>query len=136
VLRSLTGFVNILRTQVLGTALDGISVRNDRAINVAIRDTLVSGGSNGILALAQTANGNVSVSVIRSTIVNTFSGLVSQSSESAATAVFTVSESSISKSGTALVQSGVGAQLRSLGNNAVDQNTANTAGTITAVAPL
>jgi hypothetical protein len=138
-LRSLTGFVNILRTQVLGPAVNGISAINDLAggaINVAIRDTLVSGANIGVLALAQTANGNVNVSVVRSTIVNTVSGLVSQANDPAANSVLTVSESSISKSETALVQSGAGAKLRSLRNNAVDQNTTNTAGTITAVAPL
>ena len=94
-----------------------------------------SGADWGISAQSLNATAGARAHVIRSSVSNSAVG-VSATSAAGGPASVVVSRSKVSGNATGLSQSGAGAVLRSLGNNAITGNTTDTAGTITAVPPM
>ncbi|CAG9933551.1 right-handed parallel beta-helix repeat-containing protein [Candidatus Nitrotoga arctica] len=99
---------------------------------VAISDTLVTGGVNGIEASSGTS-GTSQINVIRATVTDNTVGV--KTSASPGFARINLSDSMVTGNGTGLSQATSGT-LNSLGNNTVTDNTPNTSGTIGSVPPM
>ena len=125
----------IAGVKVIGGA-EGISIQGSPSGSTAtasISDTVVSGTNFGIYAYASNAS-TVNVSVTRSTSSNNAYGIMA---EGAGTTI-TVSNSMVTgNSAYGFYQAASGPPMfRSLGNNTVDQNGANSSGTITVISGL
>ena len=112
---------NISKSKILGSSITGILVQGSGVLNtstVAISDTVVSEGAEGIKAVS-TIGGVISrISVIRSTITNNSAGGILSLTGAAGTALVSVRSSSVTGNGSVgLDQDGAGATLETLGNN-------------------
>jgi hypothetical protein len=123
--------VAIFNSKILGAANAGIYVLGvvaSTTTTVAVSDSLLSGSNVAINAFGYVSSAIVRVSVTRSTLSNNSYGMVVDSGLAAGV----IGNSMVTGNGIALSQSGT-AVLKSLGNNILDQNDANSSGTITGV---
>jgi hypothetical protein len=128
----------VVRSQFLGNTGDGILVGGaggGTTTRASVHRSVVSGAGSDRAVSAQSiaAGANAYVEVTRSSIGNSGQGAVASSTAGGA-AELTINRSKLSGNGTALVQSGSGAVLRSRGNNTLSDNTSDASGTITSLA--
>jgi hypothetical protein len=100
----------------------------------AVSDAIVMGPNIAVYLRANDATGIARASVTRSTLSNNAIGAVSDGN-GPGTVLLTISNSMVTGNDTGLNQSGTGT-LNSLGNNTLDQNNANTVGTITTISSM
>jgi hypothetical protein len=98
-----------------------------------VRDCEFTKAVTAVEASAITASATARLSMHGSSVSGGLYGVVASSSASGANAIATIGASTISGAGTALLQSGAGAVLQTMGNNLIVNNSSNTSGTITPV---
>ncbi len=98
----------------------------------SVNDSIISGINNGVFAVTALAGGFARVFVTRCTIEGVTDALSSTTQGSGSTLV-TVSGSTITNNVNGWKQTGAGSEIKSLGNNHIQDNAGNT-GTLTTVA--
>ncbi|MEQ1777343.1 MAG: right-handed parallel beta-helix repeat-containing protein [Nitrosomonas sp.] len=115
----------ISKSKFLGNTI-GIFAHGVASTTTAtIRDTVVTGGINGILAFSETISANNRINVIRSTVSNNFAGVSSEAHPNG-TALVTISKSIVSENNFGFFMQdvpGASATVTSYGNNTVTNNT-------------
>ena len=105
--------------------------------SATVRDCEFSKVVTAAQAYGTTGSGTARLNVHGSSVSGGTYGVVAYSSTSGANAITTIGASTISGTGTALVQGGnSSAVLQSMGNNLIVNNTSNTSGTIASVGGL
>jgi Right handed beta helix region len=124
-------------TKLLGNVSSGVYVigfQPGTLTTAAISDSVASGNQYGVFASTADASATARASVTHSTLSNNQYGAFVDSG--VGTQVMTVSNNLITGNGTAGLAQFGGGVLRSLGNNTVDQNGADTTGTITTISGI
>jgi len=124
----------IMRSQFLGNTGNGVLVggaTTGTTTRAAIHRSLFAGAGSDWAVSAQSlaASANAYAEVTRSSVSNSAQAAVASSTAGGA-AELTVNRSKLTGNGTALVQSGAGAVLRSRGNNTLSDNGSNVSGTV------
>ncbi len=126
--------VEVARATLVGGS-NGIALYGDVAATTttaAVSESVISGAGTAVVAFSRNSTSQVHVSVSRSTLTGNNLAALSQSSAGGAASV-TVSRNFVGGNGEVFQQVGAGSQLRSLGDNHVDD--INSTGTYTPVAP-
>jgi hypothetical protein len=122
-------------TQILASGNGGVYAYSTTATTTiaSVNDSVISGGSEGVLAYTTIPGAVASIFVSRSTIESTFTALDSQTtSPGPGSSLVTVSGSTITNNTFSFNQANVGAVIESAGNNHIRGN-ANTSGSLTIV---
>jgi hypothetical protein len=122
-------------TQMLASGNGGVYAYSTTATTTiaSVNDSVISGGSEGVLAYTTIPGAVASIFVSRSTIESTYTALDSQTiNPNPGSSLVTVSGSTITNNTNSYNQAGVGAVIESAGNNHIRGNT-NTSGTLTIV---
>jgi hypothetical protein len=123
--------VSISGTKMLGSGIIGVFVQSNLATTstAVVSDSIISGGSYGVVAYATIAGGNSRIFVTRCTIEAT--GNAVESNASVGSALITVSGSMITNNTLAWSQLGTTSAIKSLGNNHVQDNASTLSGVLT-----
>lgn len=126
--------VEVARATLVG-GTTGVALYGDVAATTttaAISESVIAGTGTAVVAFSRNSTSQVHASVTRSTATGNNLAVLSQSSAGGAASV-TVSRNFVAGNGEVFQQVGTGSQLRSLGDNHVDD--INSTGTYTPVAP-
>ena len=131
---------SISGSRILGNSANGILVGGSvagTATSASVSKSIVAGTGADWAVSAQSLHATASarLRLVRSSVSHAAVGVIASSS-SGGTASVAMGGTRVSANSTGLSQSGAGATFRSLGNNAVSDNTVPTAGTITPLAPM
>ncbi|CAH1079343.1 right-handed parallel beta-helix repeat-containing protein [Candidatus Nitrotoga sp. 1052] len=125
----------ISKSRFLGNSAGILANGAASTTTATVRDTIVTGGINGILAFSEIVGANNRIYVIRSTISNSFAG-VSAGAFPSGTSSVTISKSMVTGNSHGLFTIDADAIVKSYGNNTITNNTANTTGPVTLITPM